>query len=167
MVSEHLSAFDRGRIPAHHMWQVRESLDMLVQLQTDDGKCRKRMLEAGAPLELLSCCYRKSLNDMVTSNFVLLTNHYMSYDMWSRPYRVYDLPSVDNIYEQFSSHRFYELTGFWPVQVQEICQNLSLIGDTIVCQSTRCTAPKDLAVFVLLCCWHIAGTWELVAADMR
>jgi hypothetical protein len=80
---------------------------------------------------------------------------------------VYDLPSVDNIYEQFSSHRFYELTGFWPVQVQEICQNLSLIGATIICQSTRCTAPKDLAVFVLLRCWHIAGTWELVAADMR
>jgi len=140
---------------------------MLVQLQSDNGKRRKRMLEAGAPLELLSSRYHKSLNDMVTSNFVLLTNHYMSYDMWSRPYRVYDLPSVDNIYEQFSSHRFYELTGFWPVQVQEICQNLSLIGDTIVCQSTRCTAPKDLAVFVLLRRWHIAGTWELVAADMR
>jgi len=121
MVLKQLAAFDRGRIPAHHMWQVRESLDILVQLQTDDGKCRKRMLEAGAPLEFLSSRYCNSLNDMVNSNFVLLTNHYISYDMWSRPYHLYDLPCVDNIYEQFSSHRFYELTGFWPVQVQEIC----------------------------------------------
>jgi hypothetical protein len=74
---------------------------------------------------------------------------------------------VDNIYEQFSSHRFYELTGFWPVQVQEVCPNLTLIGDTSVCQSTRCSAPKELALFMLLCHRHIVGTWELVATNMQ
>jgi hypothetical protein len=121
MVSENDSAFDRGRIPAHHMWQVRESLETLVLMHQRNADRRKRLLWAGAPLELLSSRYRNSLDGLVNNNFLLLTNHYMSYDMWSRPYRFYELPCVDNIYEQFSSHRFYELTGFWPVQVQEIC----------------------------------------------
>ncbi len=47
MASEHLSAFERGRIPAHHMWQVRESFEMIVSVQNENEDSRKRMLEAG------------------------------------------------------------------------------------------------------------------------
>jgi len=54
MASDHLSAFERGRIPTHHMWQIRESLEMVVSFQNEDKTRRKRLLEAGAPLELIS-----------------------------------------------------------------------------------------------------------------
>jgi hypothetical protein len=85
MASEHLSAFERGRIPAHHMWQVRESFEMVVSIQNENEDCRKRLLEAGAPLELLSFRFDKSNDEVVDSYFQLLSNHFMSYDMWSRP----------------------------------------------------------------------------------
>jgi hypothetical protein len=121
----------------------------------------------GAPLELISFHGDNANEELADSYFNLLSNHFMSYDMWSRPYCTYELPPIENVYQQFSSHRCYELTGFWPTQLQEICQNLLLIDDRIVCPTTRCSASKDLALFVLLRRWHINGTWELVAADLR
>jgi hypothetical protein len=47
-------------------------------------------------------------------------------------------------------HHCYELTCLWPTQLQEISQNLFLIDDGIGCPTTRCSASKDLALFVLL-----------------
>ncbi len=74
---EHLSAFDKGRIQAHHMSKVRESLEMFVKSRNDDGMRRKRMLEDGALPELLSSRYRNSFHGLVNGYFLLLTNHYM------------------------------------------------------------------------------------------
>ena len=167
MVSEHDSAFDRGRIPALHMWQVREGLEVLLQMHQHNAECRKHLLQAGAPLDLLSSHCWTSTQQTMDAYFVLLSNHYMSYDMWSRPRRFYELPAVENVFQQFSVHHFYELTSFWSVQVQEIYQHLALINDRIICPSTRCNASKDLALFVVLCWWHIGQSWELVAADLK
>jgi hypothetical protein len=50
----------------------------------------------------------------------MISNHYMLYGCFSRPYKFYDLPKVRKPTAQFSSHGFYELTGFWPEQVSEI-----------------------------------------------
>jgi hypothetical protein len=43
---------------------------------------------------------------------------------------------------------------------------LAMIPGTIVCSTTRCTAPKELALFVVLHWWRITGSWELVGADL-
>jgi len=98
MASEHMSAFERGRIPTQHMWQVQESLEMAVSVQNEDENCRKRLLEAAAPLELISFNGDKSNDEMADSFFHLLRNHFMPYDMWSRPYRTCELPPIENVY---------------------------------------------------------------------
>ena len=59
------------------------------------------------------------------------------------------------------------MCGFWPGQFKEISYNLLLIPDTIVCSRTRCTAPKQLAIFVMLRRWKKADKWEDVARLMR
>ena len=62
MVSENDSAFDRGRIPAHHMWQVRESLETLVLMHQRNADRRKRLLRAGAPLSCSLLVLGRQLN---------------------------------------------------------------------------------------------------------
>jgi hypothetical protein len=97
----------------------------------------------------------------------MISYHYMSYDSFSRPYKFYDLPKVRNPAEQFSSHGFYELTGFCPEQVSEISRELIFIPPIIRCRSTGCIAPKELAIFLLLRRWHIPGKWDGVSRDLR
>jgi hypothetical protein len=53
------------------------------------------------------------MQQAVDRHFELLSNHYMSYDMWSRPRRHTELPVIDNVFQQFSAHCFHELSGFW------------------------------------------------------
>jgi hypothetical protein len=68
----------------------------------------------------------------------------MSYDKFSHPYKFYELPKVISPHTKFSSHAYYELTGFWPEQVTGIVAELTLLPDVIICRSTRCRALKDL-----------------------
>ncbi len=99
--------------------------------------------------------YGDNANDeLADSYFNLLSKHFMSYDMWSRPYRTYELPPIENVYQQFSSHCCYELTGFWPTQLQEICQNLFLIDDRIAALLQDAVLQKIL----LLLCYFEGGT---------
>ncbi len=42
----------------------------------------------------------------------MISYHYMSYDSFSCPHKFYDLPKERSPTDQFSSHNFYELTGF-------------------------------------------------------
>jgi hypothetical protein len=167
MVSEHHSEFDQGQIPAHHVSQVNEALSMSARQQTIEQSQKMRLLQDGISLDFLGLDRSRSIQTLVDSNFQMLSNHYMSYNKFSKTYCQYELPSVEDPSTQLTSHRFYELSGFWPEQVHEICQEMALIPGTLVCPSTRCTASKELALFIALCRWHIPNSWELVGADLR
>jgi hypothetical protein len=91
----------------------------------------------------------------------------MSYDKISRPYVQYQLPKVITPDTQFTKYIYHQMTGFWPEQVQEICQELILIPDVIRCRRSGCSASKELAIFVMLRRWHIAAKWEVVSKDLR
>jgi hypothetical protein len=70
MVSENDSAFDRGQIPAHHMWQVRKSLETLILVHQHEDR-RKRLLQVSAPLQLLSSLFKTSTQQSLDSHFEL------------------------------------------------------------------------------------------------
>jgi hypothetical protein len=68
---------------------------------------------------------------------------------------------------QFSAHGYYEMTGFWPEQVDAIISEFTFIPDCIQCQSIGCVASKHLAIFVVLRRWYKAGNWESVSRDLN
>jgi len=79
---------------------------------------------------------------------------------------MYELPQVDGPQTQFSSHGYYELTWFWPEQLEEINRELILLPDVIQCRTTGCSATRDLAIFLVLHRWYIAGNWSAVSRDL-
>jgi hypothetical protein len=48
---------------------------------------------------------------------------------------------------ELPSTEFYELSGFWPAQLQEVVDNLHMIPRRITCSVTCCAASRDVAVF--------------------
>jgi hypothetical protein len=145
VVSEHHSAFDRGQIPAHALREVSETRSLINEAM---------LRESG-------------LIHIVMQFNKMLLDHYMSYDKVSRPFINFELPPVLVTHQQFSKHVYYQLTRFWPEQVEEICNNLILIPDTIRCRRSGCSASKSLSIFVMLRRLHICDTWESVARDLR
>jgi hypothetical protein len=112
-------------------------------------------------------CHRRRHREMVTSLFNMLHNHYTSYDMVMRPTVLFRNPPMANPVDELTSYNFYHFSGFWPDQFTEICENLMLIPDVIICERTRCSARKDLALFLLLRRWNKADTWDDVAGLLR
>jgi hypothetical protein len=167
MISEEDSAFTRGRIPAH---EFRESMNVsLLLLRAKANLSRHRAMIFGIGFDAGLCfdTQQSALPMAARAYAQMISCHYMSYDCFSRPYKFYELPKVDSPHNQFSSHGYYELTGFWPEQVAEITRELTLIPPVIKCRSTGCIATKDLAIFVLLRRWHIPGNWEGVSRDLH
>ena len=64
----------------------------------------------------------------------MISDHFMSYNKFSRPYIFYEQPRVDDPINHFSSHIYYQFTGFWPEQLNEICRELTLLPDRIRCR---------------------------------
>jgi hypothetical protein len=56
---------------------------MIFSVQNENKDCRKHLLTAGASLELPSFHADKLNDELVDSYFLLLSNHFMSYNMWS------------------------------------------------------------------------------------
>jgi hypothetical protein len=57
---------------------------------------------------------------------------------------------MENPVEELSVATFYQLTGFWPGQFEEIINNLLVLPDTIVCAATRSTSSNQLVFLLLL-----------------
>lgn len=157
----HHSAFDRGRIPAHALREVTETRSLLNEAMLRESGHRVRLIMLGVYLT------PPILIHIVMQFNQMLLDHYMSYDKVSRSFINFELPPVQVPQQQFSKHVHYQLTGFWPEQVEEICDNLILIPDTIRCRRSGCSASKSLAIFLMLRRWHICDTWESVARDLR
>jgi hypothetical protein len=84
-----------------------------------------------------------------------------------RPTTLFREPPVVNPLQEYSSHRFYQLCGFWPDQFTEVIDNLLLIPDIIVCDRSRCSTSKTLALFIMLRRWQKADTWDDVAHEVQ
>jgi hypothetical protein len=164
MISENDSALSRGRIPAHELKEVMNVSLMLLRAKANLSRHNIMMLNIGSVYFNMQ---QSSLPISARAYQEMISYHHMSYDSFSRPYKFYDLPKVRNPAEQFSSHSFYELTGFWPEQVSEISRELIFIPPIIRCRSTGCIAPKESAIFLLLRRWHIPGKWDGVSRDLR
>lgn len=72
-------------------------------------------------------------------------------------------PPMANPVEELTSYNFYQSSGFWPDQFTEISENLILIPNDIVCDRTKCSARKELALFLMLQQWNKADNWEDVS----
>lgn len=97
-------------------------------------------------LLLVNPCHMSQAADKLNC---LLLNHYMSYDKISRAAPTFILPPIEHPTEQLTSLRFYQLTGFWPVQFEEVSRELVLLPEHVKCK-IRVTASRNLALFVLL-----------------
>ena len=85
-----------------------------------------------------------------------LLRHRMSFDSYTRPRQEFSLPRMTEPWNELTDSRFKKCTRFYKKEFQRICDALTLIPAKIVTK-TRCTATKELAVFVLLRRW--AGAW--------
>ncbi len=83
------------------------------------------------------------------------------------PTVLYHAPPVTDPVAELPSSEFYELSGFWPGQFLEISDNLLLLPQQIVCPISRCTASKQLALFLMLRRWKKADKWDDVSQALR
>ena len=60
-------------------------------------------------------------------------HHHTSYDMNVRPTILFRDAPMENPVEELPAAIFYQLTGFWPGQFEEIINNLLVLPDTFVC----------------------------------
>ncbi len=114
VVLEHESAFDRGRIPAHAIKEVSETRSVQNQALLRESGHRVWLIVLNV--------YPKSsilIHTVMQFNKMLL-DYYMSYDKVSRPFINFELPPVVVPQQQFSKHVYYQFTGFWPEQVEEV-----------------------------------------------
>jgi hypothetical protein len=167
MVSEGLSAFTRGRIPAHEFHETMMVSFILLQAKARLSRHQFLMSEYDLKTGLDSITQQSMLHVAARAYISMISDHFMSYDHFSRPCKLYELPQVDSPHTQFSSHGYFELTGFWPEQLKEINQELILLPDVIRCRRTGCCARRDMAIFLLLRRWHIVGNWSAVSRDLR
>ncbi len=73
-------------------------------------------------------CTQQSMLPIAARSYIsMISDHYMSEDRFSLPYKYYELPQVEKPHTQFSSHAYFEMTGFWPEQLVEINQELTQI----------------------------------------
>ncbi len=123
MVSEFDSAFDRGCIPAHLVREMMETRLTLLLDKACDSSHRYLMVELGLfPQQTTAHIAVSTFNQMICE-------HNMSYHKFSRPYVNYQLPPVVTPDAQFSKYIYFQTSGFWPEQCQEISNELTLIPD--------------------------------------
>jgi len=159
MVSEEDSAFSRGRIPAHEVRAAMETSSILLKAKSGAAQHRARLMLYGCD----PVFQQSTVSTACRSYMEMISDHFVLYNKFSRPYIFYNQPRIDDPAMHFSSTVYYQLSGFWLEQMEEICHEFVLLPEIIRCQSTGCCAPKHLALLLLLRRWHIAGNWESIA----
>ena len=114
-------------------------------------------------------CKRNSM-PIETCLFKLFDSHRCSCDKSSRPTKSYDLPplSQHDTFNEFTSHDFYSVSGFWPDQFDEIVENMIFTRDKIVHEKkTRTCCDKKTPFFLLFRRWRKHDTCESVKIVLR
>jgi hypothetical protein len=124
MVSEEERAFSCGRIPAHEVRGSIEVVLVLLDAKAAVARHRARLMVFGCDMDI----QQPTLHVATRSYMDMISHYFMPYDKFSMPYVFYHLLRVDDPTAQFSKHiLYYQMTGFWPEQVNKICQALTLL----------------------------------------
>ena len=144
----------RGRIPTHEVHLFRKMLNsLLINKRKKQLLCRR-----------LGYKYAKmrtrNYESMENYLFELFNNHHYSYDKNTRPKKHYTLPPLNrhDIFNEFTSHDFYYLSGFWPDQFNEIVNAMVLIPDKIINVKNGHCSSKKVAFFLMFRRWRKADT---------
>ena len=146
-------AMSRGRIPAHHVLDYYKMLSLTItrnnknRIKKRKQLGRRRIIRKNNTMKYEDILYK-----------ALLFHHY-SYDKSTRPSVEFNLPPLLQPVEVLSKYDFYNNTGFWPNQFQEIMNELKLIPNTFIHRKTRCKATKELSLYILLRRWRKADNW--------
>jgi hypothetical protein len=143
VVSEQDSAFDHGQIPAHEARAAMNTSITLLMAKAGLGRHHACMLM----FDCIVGIQRSTVHVAARSYMDMISDHFISYNKFSRPFIFYEQPRVDDPSIQYSSNVYYQLTGFWPEQLQEIFRELTLLPDRIRCRKTGCSTSKHLALF--------------------
>ena len=112
MVSEEDSALTRGRIPAHEFRETMDVSFLLLQAKARLSRHHFLMFDIDFEASLDFCTQQSTLPVAARAYLSMISNHFMSYEKFSRPYKFYELPQVESPHTQFSSHGLHEMTGF-------------------------------------------------------
>jgi len=162
-------ALSRGRLPSYVCHQAFRLLSLLLGNKAKVSRSHTRLCMVSHRLLFLHAMYNRhrSTSLLISIIFRAFYVHFYSFDMYVCPTALFNQPPLLDPVGELPSSEFYEMCGFWPGQFQEISDNLLLIPGRIVCPRAQCTAPKQLAIFVMLRHWKKADKWEDVARVMR
>jgi hypothetical protein len=146
VVSEQDSAFDHGQIPAHEARAAMNTSITLLMAKAGLGRHHACMLM----FDCIVGIQQSTVHVAARSYMDMISDHFISYNKFSRPFIFYEQPRVDDPSIQYSSNVYYQLTGFWPEQLQEIFRELTLLPDRIRCRKTGCSTSKHLALFFIV-----------------
>ena len=111
------TATTRGRMPAHEVCHFQKTLHNVLANKRRTQLSRRLMIK----LKGIKA-HKRNNTSIEMCLFKLFNSHYYSYDKKTRPTKNYDLPplSQHDIFNEFTSHDFYYVSGFWPDQFDEI-----------------------------------------------
>ena len=159
----------RGRIPTYLRRQMNDLMGLFLgnRISTNQLELlQTRTSNSSMHVTFFRRYNRRRHRQMLSDLMNMFYFHQTSYDMVLRPTTLFREPPVVNPLQECSSHRFYQLCGFWPDQFTEVIDNLLLIPDIIVCDRSRCSTSKTLALFIMLRSWQKADTWDDVAHEV-
>lgn len=113
-VSENETALSRGRVPTYMRRQLNDL--MAVLLRTNSSRLQVATLTFFLfDEDILVHLHRRRRRhrDMISSLFMVMQNHYTSYDMVVRPTVLFRDPPIVNPIEELTPYRFYQNSGFW------------------------------------------------------
>jgi len=168
-VPQHETALSRGRIPPHLRRHFNDLLGLLLESCSCKGRTNSRILILSPQILIHHMPFnqRRSSNVLLSSLFQSLLQHYFSFDMFNRHTVLFHAPPVTDPVAELPSSEFYELSGFRPGRFQEISDNLLLLPQHIFCPISRCTASKQLALFLMLRRWKKADKWDDVSRALQ
>jgi hypothetical protein len=170
-VSEQESAMSGGRISTYMQRSMGDLISIILTSSTRSGGRHQELLHQRITSSLKLSFFQRRCKSRQHQHlyemFMVMYHHYTSYDMVVRPTVLFPDPPVEDPLQEFSTYHFYQLCGFWPEQLTEVVNNLVLIPDRIICEKTRCSSTKYLAIFLMLRRWNKADTWDDVARVMR
>jgi hypothetical protein len=112
MIINNGSSFTPGRTRAHEFKDILEVSLALRQVKATQSRNEARMFELDLDCESDFFHHQSSLPMADRTYMLMISDHDMSYDQYSRPYKFYEFPKVNSPHTQFSAHGYYETTDF-------------------------------------------------------
>ena len=144
--NENDTAFSRGRIPAHDVPSV---YSMICVSMSAKRRVQLRKILMVKSNNYQGMCSRRHKEQSEKLLCDTIFYYYYSCDKNNQPVLSLSIPIEDPIRE-YSSFDFYNFTGFWPAQFDEIVREITLLPRIIVYHRSCSTSSLEIALFILL-----------------